>query len=148
MPDQTTGTAIRPSHRVRGPALIFDLASETVQLRSEARRRHEDRNTKTLVKEADFSVVLLSMKRDCVIRQHIIAAEVAIQILTGHLRLHVLDEQFDLMARRLLVLDRGVPFSLEAVEESSFLLTVARHALPELTALDLDLEPFAPEARE
>ena len=69
-------------------------------------------------------------------------------ILSGHLRLHLPDQQCDLTAGQLLVLDRGVPFSLEALSESSFLLTVARHALPELTALEVDADPLALDARE
>ncbi len=149
MPELTTGTATRPAHRVRAPMLTFSLATEAFQLRKEAAATlHQDRNAKTLVKEADFSIVLLLMNKGCVLRQHVVAAEIAIQSLSGHVRLSTPEQQADLVAGQLVVLDRGIPFSLEALTESNFILTVARHALPELTGFDLDADDLGPEGRE
>ncbi len=45
--------------------------------------------------------------------------------LTGKLRLHLPDQTVELPAGRLLTLERALPHDVEALEESSFLLTIS-----------------------
>ena len=140
----TTGTLTRPAHTVAGPALTFDLARETAQLRNEIATTPIDRHAKTLSKEADFSIVLLVMEEGAVVRQHTVPAEIALHTLSGHLRVDTSAQQFDLLAGELVVLEAGVPFKLEAHRGSSFLLIVARHALEAFTPLTKHAAADAP----
>lgn len=130
--EETTGTDQRPARRLHQPLLSFGLVEETTRLRHEPANRTAGRCAKTLVKEADFSVVLLVMQPGAVIREHSVAAEVALQVLGGQVRLAANGQEVGLGERQLVVLDRGVPFRIECSAEASLLLTVARHALPSL----------------
>jgi quercetin dioxygenase-like cupin family protein len=70
-------------------------------------------------------VVLIAMKAGASLDEHIVAGRLAIQVLSGQLRLQVAGQQVDLPAGRLMAIDYAVHYEIEAEEESSFLLTVA-----------------------
>jgi len=61
-PGETTGTGERPPQRMTAPVLAFDLAHEVARLHEQTAWRQGDRNAKTLVKEADFRVVLIALR--------------------------------------------------------------------------------------
>jgi quercetin dioxygenase-like cupin family protein len=129
--DRTTGTALRPGHQFSGAVLKFDLAGELEQLRREMHERGERRYSKTLIKEADFSVLLVAMSQGAEIRQHAMSGEVGLQMVHGSAVLTAV-ERFGLTAGNIVVLNRGAAFSLVATEDAGVLFTVARN-----TVLDL-----------
>ncbi len=122
---QTTGGPQRPAQQLVGPVLTFDLAAEAKQLRAEGAWLHGSHNAKTLVKEPDFRVVLIAVKRGGRLQQHQAPGRISVQTLSGHLRLHLPDHSVDLPAGRLLTLEPSIVHDVEGVEESTFLLTVA-----------------------
>ena len=124
-PGETTGTSQRPAQRLAAPLLTFDIASELEQLRREDTWQREDHNAITLVKEPDFRVVLVAVKRGGRLEEHHTHGRISIQVISGLLRLHLPDQTIDLPEGRLLALDRQIKHDVEALEESSFLLTVA-----------------------
>ncbi len=107
-----------------GPSLEFDLSEQIGLLRREDAYRH-GRASKTLVKHPDFRIVLTALKAGEHIQEHKAAGRISVQAVTGHIRMHLPDRTVDLPAGRMLVLDREVPHDVEALEESSFLLTIA-----------------------
>ena len=118
----------RASHPVPGligSMLQFDLAMETDQLRREGPWNTTSRNAKTLVKYADLRIVLIAMKSGTRMEGHKADGSISIQGLTGNLRLHLADQTVELPAGRLLTLERGLPHDVEAMEDSSFLLTIS-----------------------
>ena len=125
LPGETTGTSQRPAQRLAAPLLTFDLDAETEQLRREEAWQREDHNAITLVKESDFRVVLVAIKAGGKLREHHAPGRIAIQAISGYLRLHLPDETVELPAGHLLTLDRHMTHEVEAVEESTFLLTIA-----------------------
>lgn len=62
LPGETTGTSERAPQRMAAPVLAFDLTHEEAQLHAEQAWRQGDRNAKTLVKEADFRMVLVTLR--------------------------------------------------------------------------------------
>ncbi len=122
---QTHGSPERPMHQVARALLTFDLAAEVQRLRAEEGWQQGTRHAKTLVKEPDFRLVLISIRRDGQMEEHRAPGRISIQTLTGRLRLHVLDETIDLTAGQMLVLDPDVAHDVEALEDSAFLLTIA-----------------------
>ena len=70
------------------PVLAFDLAHEMAQLHEETSWRQGDRNAKTLVKEADFRIVLVALRVGARMEEHRAAGRISVQTLAGHLRLH------------------------------------------------------------
>jgi quercetin dioxygenase-like cupin family protein len=127
-----TNTAERPSRsdavRTPGPLgkpiLTFDLNAETNRLREE-NAWQGGRDSKTLVKNEDFRIVLTVMKANALLHEHKATGRISVQVLSGHIHMHVLDKVFDLPAGQLLALDRAVPHDVTALEDSALLLTIA-----------------------
>ncbi len=107
-----------------GPSLEFDLSEQIGLLRNEEAYQH-GRTSKTLVKHPDLRIVLTALKAGQHIQEHKAAGRISVQTVTGHIRMHLPDRTVDLPAGRMLVLDREMPHDVEALEESSFLLTMA-----------------------
>jgi quercetin dioxygenase-like cupin family protein len=108
--------------------LEFDLEDEARRLWQEKASR-AGRNAKTLVKHADFRLVLTVLKSKNRIQGHKASGRISIQTIRGHIRMHVSRsetmETIDLPAGHVLALDRGVHHDVEALVDSAFLLTVA-----------------------
>ena len=124
-PGETTGTSERPPQRLAGPLLAFDLTHEVAQLHEQAAWQHSGRNAKTLVKEPDFRIVLIALRTGEQMEEHRAAGRVSVQTLAGHVRLHTAGANVDLPVGRLVSLERDVPHTVAALEESAFLLTIA-----------------------
>jgi quercetin dioxygenase-like cupin family protein len=122
----TTGSPQRPAERLAGPALTFDLAAKLAHLRHDARWEHPDHHADTLVHEPDFRIVLIAMKPHARLQDHHAAARISVQALEGRLRLHLPDQTVDLAAGHMLALAPDIRHDVEALEESAFLLTIAR----------------------
>ena len=120
----TSGSDRRPSQHLAGPLLTFDLAAEVEQLHQEPGWQQGDRNAKTLAKEQTFRVVLTALRPGARLREHATAAHVAVQTLSGALRVRSGDQTVELRAGHLLVLEPSLPHDVEAIEQSAFLLTL------------------------
>lgn len=85
-----------------------------------------DRNARTLVEEPGLRIILTVLRLGTRIREHRTDGRVCIETTRGHLRVHAAERAVDLPVGHIVVLDRGVPHDIEAVEDdSAFLLTVA-----------------------
>ena len=122
---KTTGTAHRPGQDHEGAALTFDLTSEIAHLRQEETWSRSGRNSRTLAKEPNLRVVLITMQAGTQILEHRAAARLSVQVISGHLRLQVPDNDLDLPTGHLLVLNHLVGYEIHALDTSAFLLTVA-----------------------
>lgn len=106
------------------PFLEYDLASELRELQEEPSWRN-GQNARTLVKYDDFRVVLMALKLNMCIPGHKASGRISIHMISGHIRVHALERTFDLLQGGLLALDKAVPHNLQALEDSTFLLTIA-----------------------
>jgi quercetin dioxygenase-like cupin family protein len=116
--------AVRTPGPLGNPMLTFDLNAEIKRLREE-NAWQGGRDSKTLVKNQDFRIVLTVMKADAFLHEHKTSGRISVQVLSGHIQMHVQDKVFDLPAGHLLALDRAVPHDVKALEDSAFLLTLA-----------------------
>ncbi len=112
----------RPESTTRGA--IFDIATTSAEMRGEQAYSREGHTARTLVREPDLRVVLIVMQAGAVIAEHQAHETASIHPLTGHVRLRLPEQAVDLPAGRLLVLERGLRHDVEAIEESTFLLTL------------------------
>jgi quercetin dioxygenase-like cupin family protein len=124
-PGETTGTSERPPQRLAGPVLAFDLTQEVARLHEQAAWQRFGHNAKTLVKEPDFRLVLITLRAGERLEEHQAAGRISVQALAGHVRLHTAGANVDLPAGRLVSLERDLPHTVEALVESAFLLTIA-----------------------
>lgn len=108
------------------PMAAFDLAGEIGQLQKEEAWLHGiGRSSKTLVKHDDLRIVLISMKAKTRMHEHKATARISVQTLTGHVQLHVVGRTVDLPAGHLVSLDQCLPHDVEALQNSSLLLTLS-----------------------
>lgn len=106
--------------------LQFNLAGEIDRLHQDDSWAHPTgRSSTTLVKYDDLRVVLIAMKANTRMHEHVAAGRISVHTLQGHIRLHLPDQVVVLPAGQLLALDQCVPHDVEATEESAFLLTIA-----------------------
>jgi quercetin dioxygenase-like cupin family protein len=101
------------------------LNAQIEQLKSEPAWQN-GRNAKTMVKYPDYRIVLMLMKAKTRIEEHHADGRISVQTIAGHIRMHVAGKDFDLPVGHLLALDHEVRHDVEALEDSAFLLTIAR----------------------
>lgn len=108
------------------PVLQFNLQAEAEQLRrAEAWCCSSGPSSTTLVHHPDLRLVLVAMRRGVVMSDHRTVARITVHALTGRIRLRLPDRTETLAAAEILVLDRGIVHDVEALEDSTFLLTLA-----------------------
>lgn len=89
-------------------------------------QRESGRSSETLVKYEAFRIVLVRMKPGSYMSHHRAEGPISIQAVHGKVRVHLPDDRVEeLKPGDLLTLERCLEHDLEAVEESSFLLTIA-----------------------
>lgn len=116
---------LRTSPSLSGSVMYVDLEAEEKQLYEEEQWRKLGRNAMTLVKYPDMRIVLTVMRPGARIERHKTEGRVAIQTLSGRIRLNLDSEVVDLPAGRLVTLDRMVEHDVEALEQSAFLLWIS-----------------------
>jgi len=111
--------------RLTAPLMNFDLAKEIEQLHQEEAWLRIGRNSKTLVKQPDFRIVLVALKAGKKLEEHEADARISIQTLSGRVTLQLPDQAVDLPTGHLLALDRAIRHDVVAMKESVFLLTIS-----------------------
>lgn len=105
---------------------ICDLPEDDQILRRGDPYHREGHAARTLVREDDLRVVLIAMRAGARLAEHTAGATVMIHALAGQLRLHVAqgDRIVQLEPGRVLVLERGVAHDVEALVDSTLLVTL------------------------
>lgn len=122
--EQARGGTTQPMHADAGTVMPFDLAAEVERLHLEESWRQGTHTAKTLVKEPDLRVVVVALRQGGRIEEHRAPGRIAIQTLSGRLRLQVSDQAIDLPAGHVLTLAPDIAHDVEALDESAFLLTI------------------------
>ena len=78
------------------------------------------------MKQQDFRIVLVVMKANTRLTEHRANARISIQTVQGCIRVYVPNQsKVELPVAGLLALDSAIPYDIEAVRESAFLLTIS-----------------------
>jgi len=107
------------------PLMDFNLPQEIAQLHAEEAWLQTGRNSKTLVKQPDFRIVLIALQKGGHLEEHSADARMSVYTLSGHVKLQLPELTLDLPEGHLLVLDRAIKHDLEALEASAILLTIS-----------------------
>lgn len=112
----------------------FDLTREMVD--SEQKRPWPMGHfAKTLFKKADFRMVLISMEKGSILKEHHADGTISVQVLKGSIRFSAQDDAHTLEANSIVTLGASIKHQVEALEESAFLLTIAWPNAEKLHAL-------------
>jgi quercetin dioxygenase-like cupin family protein len=120
-------TQHRAADRDLNPELLsLDMKAEISALKSESSWQSGDRNAKTLYKDpADLRVVLTVLKAGATLSKHSAPGPLTIHFLEGRGRLQADERTIDMRAGSLVALERNREHSLEAIEESAVLISIA-----------------------
>lgn len=119
-------TTAREDRVVSGPAVKFSIADETLRLRQEPEWISGARNSVTVVKTANLSIVLTAVKKDASICGHEVGGPITLQVISGGVKFGVAGEPLTLKAGDVIALDKAIPHDIQAVEDSELLLTIVK----------------------
>ena len=102
-----------------------DLNQEIARLQAKASSEESGRKSKMLVKHPEFRIVLITMRAGSRWEDHQTNARISVHVLRGNIRFHTANGTVDLRPGQLLTLAPSIVHSVDALEESAFLLTLA-----------------------
>lgn len=103
----------------------FKLSSEIAQMKQDESWEKSGRSSRTLIKVGAMRLVLNAMKAGTEIKTHHANGPISVHCIEGKLKFSTEEKSVTLQKGDLLTLEELVKHSVEAVEETTFLLTVA-----------------------
>jgi len=102
----------------------FDTNAIEAEALKDGTYQRTGRAARTLVKTNDMNIALIVMREGDHIQEHDASGAVSIFVTRGKVQLALPEETVTLSAGEVLVLERGTPHDVRALEDSSFLLTI------------------------
>jgi quercetin dioxygenase-like cupin family protein len=119
-------TAAREDRVLSGPAITFAIAEEINLLKQEPEWISGTRNSVTVVKTSNLSIVLTAIKKGATLCGHEVDGPITLQVLSGAVQFGVAGEPRTLAAGTVIALDIAIPHDIQALEDSELLLTIVR----------------------
>ncbi|MEJ7768776.1 MAG: cupin domain-containing protein [Chitinophagaceae bacterium] len=119
-------TPLRPggSRLLNAPFLEMDLNKCIAEIRSESTWQIRDRNSITIFKSDDITIVLMGMHEHADLKTHTANGTIMVQVLDGKIDFKTEARTTVLENGQIIALQPNIPHSVLAVKESFFLLTV------------------------
>jgi quercetin dioxygenase-like cupin family protein len=112
------------AHHVSDPLITIDCLAELATLRGGDAYTTADRAAYTIAKQSGMRVVLIALKPGGRMNEHHADPPITLHGLQGNLNLTVGDQTVRVMPGVLVTVAQGMPRSVEAIDESAFLLTI------------------------
>ena len=125
MPDAIR-TAPREGRVLAGPTITFSIAEEIRRLRQEPEWISGARNSVTVVKTANLSIVLTAIKKEATLCGHEVDGPITLQVISGAVKFGVAGEPLNLKAGTVIALDKAIHHDIQALEDSELLLTIVK----------------------
>lgn len=120
-----SGPRYLEDHQLRGDALVLDIAAEAAEAVAAAADTAVGHTAKTLVKDGPLRIIIVGMRRGSTLRDHDAEGPVSIHVLQGQVQLAALGESRALNAGQAIAYAASVTHSVEALDDSALLLTIA-----------------------
>jgi quercetin dioxygenase-like cupin family protein len=101
-----------------------DLKAIAAQIRSEPAYQRAGHAAQTVVREDDLRVVVLAMKAGAIVPEHQAHATGSLYVVEGRIRLIFAERSIELSPCQLVAIERASRHAVEALEESTFVLTL------------------------
>jgi quercetin dioxygenase-like cupin family protein len=111
------------THDLSAEHLVLDLGQVVTEMHG-TNAGDQSRAGVTLARHAGMSVVLNHLHAGAKLQEHAARGAATVQVLDGRIRLQIGDETLEVPAGRLAVFDAGVRHSVEAVDDSTLLITL------------------------
>lgn len=112
--------------RFTEPIRQIDLAREAGRLRAQDGWLREGRTARTLVKSETLRIVLVKMRAGTRLGPHSTRARISLQAVAGSVSVRARGASHLLAPGQLIAFDAALPHDVEALEDSTFLLTLVR----------------------
>ena len=122
--NQAYGRPFRPAEITGSSVTSFSLLNMAQQLMKEDVIDHTGRNSLSLARGNDMTVVLLVLKDQAVLHEHKSPGPITVTVLTGHLEFSTESETLSLRTGDTAVCAAHLPHSVKALEDSAFLLVI------------------------
>lgn len=103
----------------------FSLSAQISEMKQEESWEKSGRSSRTLIKVGAMRLVLNAMKAGTEIKTHHANGPISVHCIEGKLKFNTEERAVTLQTGELLTLEELVKHSVEAIEETVFLLTVA-----------------------
>ncbi|PNY81632.1 cupin domain-containing protein [Deinococcus koreensis] len=103
----------------------YDLAAQLARLRSEAPLREHGRDSLTLVRDADFTLLLMVLVTGQGLPEHTAPGPISVLVLDGRVAFSSQGQRLELGPHGLVTLPARVPHEVVALENSAILITIA-----------------------
>lgn len=103
----------------------FNLSAQISEMKREENWEKSGRSSRTLIKVGAMRLVLNAMKAGTEIKTHHANGPISVHCIEGKLKFNTEERAVTLQKGELLTLEELVKHSVEAIEETVFLLTVA-----------------------
>lgn len=113
--------ALRPA--TRGMVKI-DILKEIARLKEGEDWKIGDRHAASIIKDTPLNVLLMALKEGATLHEHRTKGPIALQVVSGLIRFRA-ETECVISAGEMIGLDRNVPHSVEALEESAIVLITA-----------------------
>jgi quercetin dioxygenase-like cupin family protein len=119
-------TDLRPegTRLVDAPLVNINLSEFIKQIKSETTLANRDRNAITVFKTNGLRIVLIALQKDAVMKEHTADGIISVQVLEGEINFSAGKRSTLLKQHDMVALHKGMPHSVQAMEESVFLLTL------------------------
>lgn len=114
--------ALRPS---KGGFVLIGIAAEADRLKGKLDASSGDREAISLVKDYGLNVMLMRLKRGARLHEHHTKGPLTVHVISGRVEFVAAGAPNEVAAGCMLALDRDIPHSVEALEDSALLLTTA-----------------------
>ncbi len=109
---------------VDAPVVLIDIPDFINQIKDENAWDKNDRNAITVFKSDKLRIVLVAMHKNAEMHTEHPKNIFSIQVIKGKIKLHTNEKPVEVQKEQLLVLHENIPYKVEAVKKSIFLLTV------------------------
>ncbi len=112
------------THDLAAEHLLIDLGEAATEIQGLA-PEGQKRRAVTLVKQGGLSVLILRLDAGGTLAEHSAPGATTVQVLGGHVCVQLGDETLDMPVGRLIAFDANVRHSVEAIMDSTLLLTLS-----------------------
>ena len=111
---------------LKAPLLSFSIEKEIEKLQKEDAWKDGDRNAVTLQKNSNIRVVLISLHKGTTLNEHKVEGPITLFVVSGKINFIAGEESVNVTTNGLVVLEKTVPHDVQALEDSTFILTIIR----------------------
>ncbi len=114
-------------HRVMNqPTMVFNIPNELREMKAGEQWKNSHRGAKTLIKNDALRIVLVALSKGMRLDEHKAEGAITVSVAEGSVRFTASGEDRVLATGAVLTLAGGIPHTVEALEESAFVVTVAQ----------------------